>query len=149
MIDLEEIALRAVDYFGVEHQKKKAIEELSELITELAREQDARTSNWKIAGEVADVLIMAYQLRLMVGADKVDQMLRVKKESLQAKIRKDMVQTAVRGLFGAELLDYPWPDDADDQYTQNDQTEQTGCAETCPIDFDQIDRDLEAAKHAP
>ena len=36
--DAKKICLRAVDHYGAGHQKKKAIEELAELITELSRE---------------------------------------------------------------------------------------------------------------
>ena len=49
---------RAVSVFGAENQKKKAIEELSELIRAIARDDRAN-----ILEEITDVMIMIEQLR--------------------------------------------------------------------------------------
>ena len=59
----------AVEHYGPEHQKKKAIEEMGELITELEREQDGRTTPEKIITEIADVHLMVRQLMLIYGVD--------------------------------------------------------------------------------
>ena len=61
----------AICRFGPNHQIKKAAEEMSELITELMREQDNRTSREKVAEEIADVLITLVQMAYFFkcGAD--------------------------------------------------------------------------------
>lgn len=57
----------AVNHYGPEHQKKKAVEEMGELITELEREQDGRTTPEKVITEIADVLLMIRQLMIIYG----------------------------------------------------------------------------------
>ena len=84
---LRKTALQAIDHFGVQHQKNKAIEELGELIVELSREQDGRTSRWTICGEIADVIIMAEQLRIIYGGRRVDDWIEYKLRRLDALIR--------------------------------------------------------------
>lgn len=59
----------AVKHYGAEHQKRKAIEEMGELITELEREQDGRTTPEKIITEIADVYMMIRQLMIIYGRE--------------------------------------------------------------------------------
>lgn len=63
------VPLLAVHYYGAEHQKRKAIEEMGELITELEREQDGRTTPEKVITEIADVHLMIRQLMIIYGLD--------------------------------------------------------------------------------
>jgi len=63
------VPLLAVHHYGAEHQKKKAIEEMGELITELEREQDGRTTPKKVITEIADVHLMIRQLMIIYGFD--------------------------------------------------------------------------------
>lgn len=63
------VPLLAVNYYGPEHQKRKAIEEMGELITELEREQDGRTTPEKVITEIADVHLMIRQLMVIYGVD--------------------------------------------------------------------------------
>jgi NTP pyrophosphatase (non-canonical NTP hydrolase) len=76
------ICLRAVDHFGARHQIQKAIEEMGELITELSRLQDKRTDKDRIRGELADVMIMSEQLRIIFGTADVDACIERKLEEL-------------------------------------------------------------------
>ena len=85
------ICLRAVDHYGVEHQKRKAVEELSELITELSRESDGRTDSPKIREELADVFIMCEQLRIIYCPEQVDSWINNKLERLERRINGDSV----------------------------------------------------------
>jgi NTP pyrophosphatase (non-canonical NTP hydrolase) len=62
----------AILHFGVPSQISKAIEELSELSTELARHQNKRAMNVDIIDEIADCVIMLVQLTLIFGEDLVD-----------------------------------------------------------------------------
>lgn len=63
------VPLLAVHHYGPEHQKRKAIEEMGELITELEREQDGRTTPEKVITEIADVLLTVRQLMVIYGLD--------------------------------------------------------------------------------
>lgn len=63
------VPLLAVNHYGPEHQKRKAIEEMGELITELEREQDGRTTPEKVITEIADVHLMVQQLMVIYGLD--------------------------------------------------------------------------------
>ncbi|MBR7187790.1 MAG: hypothetical protein IKD53_04480 [Clostridia bacterium] len=64
----EKILRGAIEKYGKEPQRDKAIEELSELIRALARCDDAEN----VAEEMADVRIMLDQLELIFGnAQKV------------------------------------------------------------------------------
>ena len=63
------VPLLAVHHYGAEHQKRKAIEEMGELITELEREQDGRTTPEKVITEIADVHLMVRQLMIIYGLD--------------------------------------------------------------------------------
>jgi len=63
------VPLLAVHHYGPEHQKRKAIEEMGELITELEREQDGRTTPEKVITEIADVHLMIRQLMLIYGIE--------------------------------------------------------------------------------
>lgn len=52
------VPLLAVNYYGPEHQKRKAVEEMGELITALSREQDGRATPEQVITEIADVHLM-------------------------------------------------------------------------------------------
>lgn len=63
------VPLLAVHHYGAEHQKKKAIEEMGELITALSREQDGRATPEQVITEIADVHLMIRQLMVIYGLD--------------------------------------------------------------------------------
>ena len=66
------LCLRAIDHYGIDHQKNKAVEELSELIVELMHDLDGRARMDAIREELADVIVMAEQLRIIYGGSEVD-----------------------------------------------------------------------------
>ena len=80
------ICLRAINHFGPKHQKGKLIEELAELTVEITREQDGRTDKAKIREELADVIIMCEQMRIIFGAADVDAEIARKLERLKNMI---------------------------------------------------------------
>ena len=82
----------AIDHYGEQHQKLKTIEELGELQTELAREQDNRTTPKKVITEIADVMLMIEQLVLIYGLDAVKAEFERKKNRLYRKILKEQEQ---------------------------------------------------------
>ena len=63
------VPVLAVHHYGKEHQKKKAIEEMGELITALSREQDGRATAHDVITEIADVHLMIRQLMVIYGVD--------------------------------------------------------------------------------
>jgi len=85
--DQKKICLRAIDHFGVEHQYWKAVEELGELIVEIARRQDRRTTKEHLQEELADVIIMSEQLRIINGAKETDSWIDRKLERLRDMMR--------------------------------------------------------------
>ena len=82
------ICLRAIDHYGTAHQKQKILEELGELIVELTREQDGRTTDARIREELADVIIMAEQLRIIYCAEMVDRWIEKKLARLQERMKE-------------------------------------------------------------
>jgi len=54
---------RIIEHYGTSNQKIKAIEELSELTFEIARDLQGNAAPHKIAEELADVEIMLEQLK--------------------------------------------------------------------------------------
>lgn len=75
------VPVLAVHHYGAEHQKKKAIEEMGELITAISREQDGRATTEQVITEIADVQIMMRQLTEIYGRDTVG-------DEIQRKIRR-------------------------------------------------------------
>lgn len=81
--------IRAINHFGVEHQIDKALEEMGELITALSRRRLERSHKEDIAEEIADVLIVANQLRIIYGGELVDGLIDQKLSRLEATINGD------------------------------------------------------------
>lgn len=82
------ICRRAVETYGTEHQKRKAMEELAELMLALSREQDNRSTDDEVITEIADVQIMLEQLMQMYGREKVTRERYRKLRRLEARIRR-------------------------------------------------------------
>ena len=66
------VCQKAIYTYGAEHQQIKALEELGELQTALARSIIGGEHN--VEEEIADVEIMLVQLRLMFTAKDIDEM---------------------------------------------------------------------------
>jgi len=78
-----------LNHYGVENQKKKAIEELSELIRAITRD-DLKN----IIEEIADVEIMISQLKMLYFIED-EEILNVKKEKL-AKVLFEINNRSLR-----------------------------------------------------
>lgn len=61
-----------ISTYGVEPQRRMAIEEASELIEALVREDRGRANKMDVITEIADVLIMCEQLAMIYGEYEVD-----------------------------------------------------------------------------
>ena len=80
---------QAIDFFGFESQKIMAVEEMSELTKELAKELRNRGNIENIADELADVEIMLAQLKIIYNIhDLVEQHKDFKLRRLTASIEK-------------------------------------------------------------
>lgn len=73
MDKLNTIARMAINKFGLESQKRMAVEEAAELINALMKESRGRVNDADIITEIADVQIMMEQLAIIYGYDKVAQ----------------------------------------------------------------------------
>jgi len=82
----ENLYNRAAELWGKEAQLGMVMEECAELISAISRYFRARTGCAPVAEEVADVLIMAEQARLIIGPTLVDEFKKQKLERLEQRI---------------------------------------------------------------
>ena len=68
----QDLYARAVETWGERAQTDIAIEELAEAIVAIQHWRRKRCNATFVAQEIADVLIVAEQMRLIVGAESVD-----------------------------------------------------------------------------
>jgi NTP pyrophosphatase (non-canonical NTP hydrolase) len=80
------IILKALDHFGDKSQISKAIEEMAELTTELARQQNSKGMSINIIEEIADVAIMLEQLKYIFGEPLVSVHIERKLKRLEGRI---------------------------------------------------------------
>jgi hypothetical protein len=83
MNELEMLASEALKKYGKTNQINKAIEELGELVSDLARYQNNTVMILDLVGEIADCTIMLAQLRQIFGEDTVDGILEQKLNRLE------------------------------------------------------------------
>lgn len=88
-IDRDEVLRSAVEVWGEDLQIDIAIEELSELTTELARRQRGRDSYSAIVEEIADVQLCLDQLKLMYNRESVEMAEQSKVERLKQRVEAD------------------------------------------------------------
>lgn len=85
--EMTEVLNRALITWGKVPQMLQTVEECAELQQALIHHIRGRATAQDVAGEVADVLIMAHQMRLMFGPEAVDEALGVKLARLDGRIR--------------------------------------------------------------
>lgn len=76
----------AIQKWGKEAQMDQAIEECAELIVALRHLRRGKATPEQVASEVADVLIMVGQLRIMLEYALVDRAVRAKMERLEERL---------------------------------------------------------------
>lgn len=84
--DRESIYRRALNSFGADAQTDMAIEECAELTLALQHYKRGRLAN--VITEIADVTIMAGQMRLLFGAEAVDAEIKEKLERLNHRLER-------------------------------------------------------------
>lgn len=67
-------------------QQHKAIEEMAELTVELCKVMGGKFNQDKVREEIADVLVMAYQMRYLYGSEQVDEIIHFKLDRTLKKL---------------------------------------------------------------
>lgn len=104
--EARKIELLAINKYGTAHQIAKAIEEIGELNTALARyQQHGRKCTpeemYNIQEEIADVTVMTDQLKLIFGAATIDRIRAEKLIRLQNNMRKEWQHGQISSAEGA------------------------------------------------
>lgn len=87
--------LKAIEHFGEERQVKKAIEELAELLTELAKHQNNKGLRIHLLSEIADASNMIEQLKIIFGEENIQNICDAKIEKLENRMQEEL---AARGM---------------------------------------------------
>lgn len=88
-----QICRNAILTFGVEAQMSMVFEELSELITAVARISRGRSSPNEVASEIADAMIMIEQLQMMTNCGpEVANQIEFKLRRLEKRIADVQIQ---------------------------------------------------------
>ena len=80
------ICTQAVDTFGVESQTDMAIEECAELINALEKHRRGRNSKADVVEEIADVMIMCFQMTYIFGGKQTYAEIEYKASRLKGRI---------------------------------------------------------------
>lgn len=81
------IVKKAIDHYGADMQETVAMEELAELIKEISKIKRNESGISELSEEIADALIMIYQLIIIFGnIDRVREQMSVKLERLEKRI---------------------------------------------------------------
>lgn len=85
----EEIYKKAIAKYGVEPQRKMAIEEMAELLNAMMKFDRGRNTVDDIVEEIADVTIMMRQLAIIYGQKAVDLQIDYKTQRLARRLNKE------------------------------------------------------------
>jgi hypothetical protein len=91
-----ETLIKAIEHYGERNQITQAIEELGELIVQLAKCSNERGLRIHLLAEIADASIMLEQLKLIFGATEVQGLMIQKLERLDSRIKEE-VSAALSG----------------------------------------------------
>ena len=86
---MKHILTEAITHYGEKHQIAKAIEEMAELTTELARRQNDQGLRIHLLNEIADASIMIDQLKLIFGEELVNNIMQDKLFRLKSRMDED------------------------------------------------------------
>lgn len=88
-MNYKEINQKALEHFGIQNQKMKAIEEMAELTNALMRLRDGRCAEQDVITEIADVTIMMQQLAIFFGQEQVDNEISYKMYRLNGRLNEE------------------------------------------------------------
>ena len=83
----QDIYKKTLEFFGVDRQLQKCCEELSELQVAIHHWKDKKATQDDVASEIADVIIMCNQLKLMLSPGLVDIQVQYKLNRLKDRIK--------------------------------------------------------------
>lgn len=89
MTDQSVILQKAIDHYGEDHQVNKTIEELAELIVQLAKRQNEQGLRIHLLEEIADASIMIDQTKIIFGKDLIESIITEKLHRLRERINED------------------------------------------------------------
>ncbi len=81
---IEFLCRRALNTWGADAQIDQCIEEMAELTVELQHRKRGRPEH--AAEEIADAIIVLHQMRLLIGVEAVDTMVREKLARLEKRL---------------------------------------------------------------
>lgn len=84
----EKLYQQCIDKWGADDQIMMMLEEMAELANVLCKSYRGRVTVDEITTEIADVTIMAEQLRLIFGKDNVDKEIERKLDRLANRLQK-------------------------------------------------------------
>lgn len=82
----KQVCVDTLSKWGESAQKRVAVEECSEFITEYAREGRNRSSKEKMIDEITDVIIMMNQMAHLYGEKEVKERLLVKIQKIKSRL---------------------------------------------------------------
>ena len=85
-MEKQEVYKQAIAQYGVEPQRKMAIEEMAELTNALMKFDRGRNTIDDVVDEIADVTIMMQQLAIMFGRNAVDSRIDYKTQRLAKRL---------------------------------------------------------------
>lgn len=85
MIDFT-VLVKAIDHYGQDAQILKAVEECNELATSLMHYRSGKVEKEAVVQEIADVLVVANQLRLIFGPKETELAIEAKVERLASRM---------------------------------------------------------------
>lgn len=86
--EMSAILADAVNIYGTEAQTWMMIEEMSELGNALAKYVRGRVTEEDVCEEIADVIIMGFQMAAIFGSEEVSEILDAKMERLKKRLEK-------------------------------------------------------------
>lgn len=92
----ESLYQRTLEVWGEQAQYDQAVEECAELIAALMHYRRDKVCEEQVVDELADVILMAGQLRWMFGAERVDDAVRKKRRKLDVLLH-DATDTIAQG----------------------------------------------------
>jgi NTP pyrophosphatase (non-canonical NTP hydrolase) len=98
--EMSEILADAVDIYGTEAQIWMMMEEMSELGNAIAKYQRGRVTEEDVCEEIADVIIMCFQMAAIFGSEEVNEILDAKMERLKKRLEKHHVTNSKTDVAG-------------------------------------------------
>ena len=80
---------RAILQWGKDAQRKQCIEECSELITAILHRERNKCDDEAVVTEIADVAIMCEQMKIIYGAQRVENEIRRKIDRIEKRLENE------------------------------------------------------------